>query len=466
MFGIDVQALLQQALQNPVFSGVAGGTLMTGAIGFAVYQLRAIPGHIIALIETQFTVTLTVHNDASTFRYLDRWLSQHPSAKKTRRLTVQTWWRRGLDNEEHALTPGEGRHFIRQGKTWFMVRRVSSSQQGQTGNSAPNGANGQRQEQLVFTAFGRSQKPFRDLLAEASGIAEDSDAVPIHMGGIGEIGRRAKRPLSTIYLAEKLKADLVSDLETFLGRREFYAKRGVPWRRGYMLSGPPGTGKSSLIFALAGHFNKPLYIVNPATIANDSALHYALNSANGFVVLEDIDSVEVLKARPNLDIVRKQAEERAQSGAGRLSSGTECSPAPPTATQYASGRAEAPSQAKPGEGLTLSGFLNAIDGVGAHEGRVLFLTSNTPEALDAALMRPGRVDRRLFIGLATLPEALAMFSTFFPEGDAEAFAAMIAPQLPMACAELQDMLLAMDDGATDPVGDMLEDIEARMRGAA
>lgn len=41
--------------------------------------------------------------------------------------------------------------------------------------------------------------------------------------------------------------------QEFLASRDWYAERGLPYRRGYLLYGPPGCGKSSFIFALAGH---------------------------------------------------------------------------------------------------------------------------------------------------------------------------------------------------------------------
>lgn len=48
--------------------------------------------------------------------------------------------------------------------------------------------------------------------------------------------------------------------------------------------------------------------------------------------------------------------------------------------------------------VTLSGLLNAIDGNASQEGRLLILTSNNPDALDAALTRPGRIDKKVYFG--------------------------------------------------------------------
>jgi len=59
--------------------------------------------------------------------------------------------------------------------------------------------------------------------------------------------------------------------------------------------------------------------------------------------------------------------------------------------------------------LTLSGLLNAIDGSASAEGRLLILTSNHPDTLDPALVRPGRIDVKAYFGHVTPTVARAMF---------------------------------------------------------
>jgi len=64
-------------------------------------------------------------------------------------------------------------------------------------------------------------------------------------------------------------------------------------------------------------------------------------------------------------------------------------------------------------GVTLSGLLNAIDGVAAHEGRLLFATTNHYESLDPALRRPGRMDRHIEFRLASRYQIAGMFRRFY-----------------------------------------------------
>lgn len=68
--------------------------------------------------------------------------------------------------------------------------------------------------------------------------------------------------------------------------------------------------------------------------------------------------------------------------------------------------------------ITLSGLLNALDGIGAQDGRLLFATTNRYEALDAALRRPGRMDVHVEFKLASQYQAGELFKRFYMAGDA------------------------------------------------
>lgn len=67
-------------------------------------------------------------------------------------------------------------------------------------------------------------------------------------------------------------------------------------------------------------------------------------------------------------------------------------------------------------GISLSGLLNAIDGVASHEGRVLIMTTNLPNQLDDALIRPGRIDLQVAFTNATRDQARELFVRMY-EGD-------------------------------------------------
>jgi SpoVK/Ycf46/Vps4 family AAA+-type ATPase len=97
-------------------------------------------------------------------------------------------------------------------------------------------------------------------------------------------------------LPDNLIDDVVSDCQTFLTSRKKYEEMAMPYRRGYLLYGEPGCGKSSFIFALASHLNIPICILDltgEQGRLNDSALQVLINSApaGSIVLIEEVDTL-------------------------------------------------------------------------------------------------------------------------------------------------------------------------------
>jgi chaperone BCS1 len=92
--------------------------------------------------------------------------------------------------------------------------------------------------------------------------------------------------------------------------------------------------------------------------------------------------------------------------------------------------------------LTFSSFINAIDGATAPTGRILFITTNHPEKLDDALMRPGRCDKKIGFSNADPDMAQQLFLRFFPGQDdkAKEFGLHI-PFKVVSMADLQELLI-------------------------
>jgi chaperone BCS1 len=100
--------------------------------------------------------------------------------------------------------------------------------------------------------------------------------------------------------------------------------------------------------------------------------------------------------------------------------------------------------------VSFSGVLNAIDGLGAQEGRIFIMTTNHPERLDPALLRPGRVDYKLEFSFASSEQVERMFSKFYPEEKdlARKFSEKI-PEGTISTAQIQGHCLRF---RTDPLG--------------
>ncbi|KAF9233857.1 P-loop containing nucleoside triphosphate hydrolase protein [Melanogaster broomeanus] len=203
-------------------------------------------------------------------------------------------------------------------------------------------------------------------------------------------GARQKRPMSSIVLQPGVKDMLLADCKDFLCSEDWYAERGIPFRRGYLLHGVPGSGKTSLIHSLAGELGLDIYVVSLSSKGmSDNTLTTLMGHVPSrcILLLEDLDAA----------FTRSVSRDATSTGA-------------PTAAASTTNTTDT----NDGSTLSLSGLLNSLDGVAAAEGRLLFATTNHIERLDPALSRPGRMDVWVNFTHATKWQAEGIFKCFFP----------------------------------------------------
>ena len=186
------------------------------------------------------------------------------------------------------------------------------------------------------------------------------------------------RPLESVVLPAATKAKVVGDVHEFVSpeTRGWYQTHGIPYKRAYLFWGAPGSGKTSLIQALAGVLQRNVCYLSPThPDMTDDNLKNAVQRcpANSILVLEDVDALFGSKREKKVD--------------------------------------KSP--------LTFSGLLNAIDGVGSATGQIFILTTNHREQLDPALIRNGRVDLHVGFGGAQPEQMQQMFRAFYPDSDEE-----------------------------------------------
>ncbi|KAK4238610.1 mitochondrial chaperone bcs1 [Achaetomium macrosporum] len=189
---------------------------------------------------------------------------------------------------------------------------------------------------------------------------------------------------------EEVKAALIRDIEGFLhqGAHAWHLSRGIPYRKGYLLYGPPGTGKSSLCLSLAGRFDLDVYILNISAVGSRSLSSLLAELPPRCVLLlEDVDAVGIAQPRQGETDIGQAKEDAA--------------------------RDRPQSQGK----LSLSEILNALDGVSSHEGRLLMVTTNHLDHLDRALIRAGRVDKKIELPNADKDVIFRLFCMIFKRSE-------------------------------------------------
>ncbi|KAJ3317172.1 hypothetical protein HDU76_001313 [Blyttiomyces sp. JEL0837] len=102
----------------------------------------------------------------------------------------------------------------------------------------------------------------------------------------------SSRGLASVALDIKDEDSLKTDLQTFLADHEFYKRMGMPYKRGYMFTGRPGTGKTSLINAISAEYDRDIYFMNLKEFQSDKQLQNAFSRVpkNCIVVFEDVDA--------------------------------------------------------------------------------------------------------------------------------------------------------------------------------
>jgi chaperone BCS1 len=390
----------------------ASGGLLLMVLGSIGVFLRGLPEQLWLWLVQQTTMMITVKDDDDSFVWVKEWFLEQKFLKRIRRVDLDTT----LRGAEMALIPAPGRHFFWHAKLPFWVWFYRSED--------TKGRSQRRIESLTFRTVGRNQAVLKRFVDEIVAChhrkARVASYLYVYDEGWNYVQAYSPRLLDSVILKPGEKEHLMQDLERFRASRARYRRLGLPYHRGYLLYGPPGTGKTSLVSALGAKFGMSIHVVN-LTEFNDRTLKTAMNDVpeNSVILFEDIDCMKAGNRRPDSN---EWMEKQPSSIATEKTD---------LAASFA---------------VTLSGLLNVLDGFHAAENVVYVMTTNKVEALDPALLRPGRIDYRLFMGEASESQRIELYCRFFPDATEARAREFAQAHCAETMAEFQGLLLALEQG--------------------
>ncbi|TVU46391.1 hypothetical protein EJB05_05924, partial [Eragrostis curvula] len=275
------------------------------------------------------------------------------------------------------------------------------------------------------------------VMARAEAMAREQRQAKLYSNEWGKwrtVRLRNASTFATLAMDAALRQDVVDDLDRFLGRKEYYERTGRAWKRGYLIHGPPGTGKSSLVAAISNHLRFDVYDLDIGNVRSNTELRKLLirMKNRSILLVEDVDCALATAPRRGPD---EGSDESSPASKNRK--------------------------------VTLSGLLSMVDGLWSSSGheRILIFTTNHMDRLDPALLRPGRMDMHVHMGYCGFGAFKELAATYHGVGDAHPLFPEIEAllrEVDAAPAEIAGKLLATDDAdaAVEMAAKLLRDRKA------
>lgn len=347
--------------QNQVIAGAISLWLLTALS----YLGKNIPQQVFSFLKKHSTTTLQLSNDSAVFYHFQQWLNNNGLPLKTRTIRINNG-RWGYDKMIKSI--GYGKHVI-----WYKYRPLIINY------SEKNSDSDKIKESISLTKFGRNHSLLQEIIDDLNNLEKDTTQISLYENDKKNwipLGTRPKRSFDSIFLNKNEKKLLLDTVNNFINRESFYIKNGIPYQLGILLHGLPGTGKTSLIKALASIYDKDIYKVSSLD-TTDLGVVFNNTPANSIIVIEDIDCFDITKKR------QKTVEKDNQLKLSSLVSNN------------------------------LSDLLNSIDGLMSSHGRILLATTNNIDKLDDALIREGRFDLKLEIKPLEQDSILEFIESFY-----------------------------------------------------
>lgn len=377
-------------LLETAYNALATNQLLVGGIGTllfgsVMYVLRAVPEKILEIVERFIWTKVFVESMSNEYSDVDKYIEGCRLG----------FFGRSLEMKDGKLKTGFGHGWGTYKGTLFRYSKTKTTQQ-----IAPF-------ETITLSFLTRDRSVVDRFMTDCRPEEHKTSIYVTMFAAGGSVGglRRRKRGLDTVFVDQAIKDRLVERFTWFLGAEQWHTSRGIPWKLGVILHGPPGTGKTSLIHALASDFGFDIKYIKSLHSLGSAFL---TGSKNDLFVIEDIDTIAAGLNRDPSNV--KETITAGGDGAMR--------------------------------GSPLHEILNSMDGMQTPDGLKFIITTNHISRLDPAIVRPGRIDDVIEVGPLSLASARQMFKAFYGRDG-------IAHYTPRTGAELQQMFSTLTADAAE-----------------
>jgi hypothetical protein len=232
---------------------------------------------------------------------------------------------------------------------------------------------------------------------------------------------------------------VIKKIDFFLKNKAWYLEKGIPYNLGILLYGEPGCGKTRFIKQLMNHTGRHGIDIKLSDTMNFQDLYniifkeeinddYIIPQEQRILIFEDIDAMgEAVKCRDAKTKERKRKDDEFvkvdpanilkellkndtdKLSGSDVSSGSDKSGSDGESVPINSREADSNSSVN----NNLSYLLNMFDGINECSGRIIIMTSNKPEVLDKALIRPGRIDIKIHFKKCTVYDVMCLINLFW-----------------------------------------------------
>ncbi|HBN6266178.1 TPA: AAA family ATPase [Vibrio parahaemolyticus] len=365
-------------------------TLMALIGGLFTYWLREFPLIVFRFCKRELTTSVEIDTKSSygndvLLAKLGELISTVANENACRRFSYTRIWDGTTGKYRIGRGLGYGKAWVIHDGTFILINRFLRESGMESHLS------------IELTCIGRSAAPIDSFV---SLVAVDQRRDELAIFNLNTDGAWAspifekKRDFDVLALNPDTRTAFSDKISRFMSGEERYKQLDLPWKETFLLHGRPGSGKTSIIKALASKYNLPIYRLNLSSLSN-SGLERAFMSVpdNSLILIEDFDSASSVLSRvpstkshgDNPDKASTPVDDEAKALASVLTS------------------------------LDMSTVLNVLDGIVSLHGVLVFLTTNHLEHIDKAVFRDGRVDHLIDLPLLTPSTVKAYLESIYPE---------------------------------------------------